>query len=327
MERRRLIVLAGGAVVWTFSARAQQGDVRRISALMHYAESDPDAQARIAGLLRGLRERGWVSGRNAEIIIHWTGGDPDFLQREVAGSVAAAPHVIFAAGSPAVGLLQRATQTIPVVFVGVVDPVNAGFVVSMARPGGNVTGFVQFEYSVSGKWLEILKEIAPGTTRVAVIWDPTIAAGGGQLRAIQSAAPSFGVEISPVDVRDANEIRRALATFAQQSNGGLVVTGGSLALVHRELILTLAAEHRLPAVYFTRSFIPDGGLISYGVDLVEHFRSAAAYIDRILRGEQPLDLPVQAPTKYELVLNLKTARTMGFAVPATLLARADEVVE
>jgi ABC-type uncharacterized transport system substrate-binding protein len=329
MRRREFITfLVGAAIAWPLTVRAQQpGRMRRVGVLMHYAESDPDAQARFAALLQGLQQLGWTDGRNVRIETRWTAGDAGLIRKSVTELVAVAPDVIFAAGSPAVGLLLQATRTIPIVFVGVVDPVGAGFVASMARPGGNATGFIQFEYGMSGKWLELLKEIAPGVTRVAVIWDPVIAAGSGQLSAILSVAPSFGVEISPINVRDADEIERTLETFARQSNGGLIVTGSGQALVHREFIITLAARHRLPAVYFQHAFVPNGGLISYGIDLVGHFRSAAPYVDRIIRGEKPANLPVQAPVKYELAINLKTAKALGLTVPPTLPSRADEVIE
>ena len=270
---------------------------------------------------------GWTDGRNVRIDIRWGAGDADRIRKYAAELVALAPDVILATGSAAVGPLLQATRTVPIVFVHVADPVGAGFVESLARPGGNATGFTTFEYGMSGKWLELLKEIAPGVTRAAVLRDPAIAAGIGQFGAIQSVAPSLGVEVSPVDVRDAGEIERAVAAFARAPNGGLIVTASALAIVHRDLIITLAARHKLPAVYFARYFVTGGGLISYGPDLVDQYRRAAGYVDRILKGEKPADLPVQAPTKYELVINLKTAKALGLDVPPTLLARADEVIE
>ena len=247
--------------------------------------------------------------------------------KSVAELLAFAPDVIFAPGSPAVALLRKTTNTVPIVFAGVVDPVGAGLVASMARPGGNLTGFTQFEYGMSGKWLELLKEIAPSVTRVAVIWDTTIAAGSGQLGAIEAVAPSFGMELRPVAARDAGEIEHAIEEFARSANGSLIVTGSARALVNRDPIIALAARHLLPAVYFQRSFVDHGGLMSYGIDLVEHFGRAATYVDRVLKGEKPADLPVQAPTRYELVINLKTAKTLGLTMPPVLLARADEVIE
>jgi putative ABC transport system substrate-binding protein len=277
--------------------------------------------------VQSLQQLGWTDGRNVRIDIRWGGGDAERHRRYAAELVALAPDVILASSSSAVGPLLQATRTIPIVFTAVTDPVGAGFVDSLARPGGNATGFTSFEYGNSGKWLELLKEIAPGVTRAAVLRDPAIAAGIGQLGAIESAAPSLGVEVSALNVRDAGEIERAFAAFARSSNGGLIVTSSALAFVHRELIITLAAQHKLPAVYNNRFFVIGGGLISYGPDRFDQFRLAAGYVDRILKGEKPADLPVQAPTKYELTINLKTARALGLGVPAILLARADEVIE
>jgi ABC-type uncharacterized transport system substrate-binding protein len=329
VKRREFITLCGGAAVaWPLAARAQQGErVRRIGILHTPAADDPEGQARNTALLHGLAQFGWTDGRNVRIETRWAAGDADRIRRYVAELVALAPDVIVATGSATVGPLLQATHTAPIVFVNVPDPVGAGFVDSLARPGGNATGFINFEYSISAKWLELLKEIAPGVRRVAVIRDPALAVGAGQFGAMQSVAPSFGVELNPVNVRDAGEIERAIAAFARGSNGGLIVTGSALALVNRNLLITLAARHKLPAVYFARNIVADGGLISYGPDTLDQFGRAAGYVDRILKGEKPADLPVQAPTKYELVINLKTAKALGLEVPPTLLARADEVIE
>ena len=301
--------------------------MRRIGVLMGLSADDPEGQARLAAFLQGLQQLGWTDGRNVRIDFRWGAGDADRFRRYAAELVALAPDVILASGSPAVGPLLQATRTVPIVFAPVADPVGAGFVDSLARPGGNATGFMLFEYGIGAKWLELLKEIAPGVTRVAVLRDPAIASGIGQFGAIQAVAPSLGVEVSPVNVRDAGEIERAVAAFARGPNSGLIVTGSALAVVHRDLIITLAARHKLPAVYFERYFVAGGGLLSYGPDFVDQYRRAAGYVDRILKGEKPADLPVQAPTKYELVINLKTAKALGLDVPPTLLARADEVIE
>jgi putative ABC transport system substrate-binding protein len=300
--------------------------MRRIGVLMTSVADDPEGQARLAAFVQGLQQLGWVVGRNVRIDTRWGGSNAESIRRYAAELVALAPDVILATGSLSVGPLLQATRTLPIVFAYVPDPVGAGFVDSLARPGGNATGFTPFEYSTSGKWLELLKEIAPGVTRAAVIRDPTISTGLGQFGAIQAVAPSIGVEVSAVNVRDAGEIERAVTAFARSSNGGLVVTGSALAVLHGDLIITLAARHKLPAVYFQRSFVTRGGLISYGPNIVDQYRSAAGYVDRILRGEKPADLPVQASTKYELVINLKTAKALGIEVPM-LLARADEVIE
>jgi ABC-type uncharacterized transport system substrate-binding protein len=270
---------------------------------------------------------GWTVGTNVQIDYRWSAGNEDDTRKYAAELIALAPDVIFASGSAAVGPLQRATRTVPIVFAVTPDPVGAGFVDSLARPGGNITGFTPYEYGIGAKWLEVLKQIAPSVTRVAVVRDPAITAGIGLWGAIQSVSPSFGVELRPVDVRDAGEIERAVAAFAGSPNGGLIVTGSALAVVHRDLLITLAARHRLPAVYYDRYFAAAGGLISYGSDNVEEYRLAAGYVDRVLKGEKPANLPVQAATKYELVINLKTAKAMGLTVPETLLARADEVIE
>jgi putative tryptophan/tyrosine transport system substrate-binding protein len=328
MKRRTFITLIGGTAAWPLAARAQQAErVRRIGVLMNYASDDAEGQARLAAFHQGLQQLGWSVGRNVQIEYRWGAGNADRIRKFAAELVTLAPDVILSAGSPSVAALQQATGTVPVVFVTVVDPVSSGFVDSLARPGGNITGFAVYEYSIGGKWLELLKEIAPGTTRAAVIRDAALTAGGGQLGVIQAVAPSVGAEVTPVNVRDAGEIERAIAAFARSPNGGLIVTGSTLAGVHRDLIVTLAARHKLPAVYFARYFVVGGGLISYGPGLVDQYRDAAGYVDRILKGEKPADLPVQAPTKYELVINLKTSKALGLEVPPTLLARADEVIE
>jgi putative tryptophan/tyrosine transport system substrate-binding protein len=328
MARRDFITLLGGAVAaWPLAARAQQADrIRRIGVLVPQDQDSPVAQARVGALLQELRQLGWT-GRNARIDIHWAGTDAENIRKHAAELATLAPDVILANGSVVVAPLLQLTRTVPIVFVVVPDPVGAGFVDSLARPGGNATGFVQFEYGLSGKWLELLKELAPRVIRAAVLRDAAIPAGTGQFGAIQSVAPSVGVEVSPVNIRDAGEIERAVAAFARSANGGMIVTGSALAQLHRNLIITLAARHKLPAVYFERFFVTAGGLISYGPDLVDQYRRAAVYVDRILKGEKPADLPVQAPTKYELVINLKTAKALSLEIPPTLLARADEVIE
>jgi putative ABC transport system substrate-binding protein len=329
MKRREFITLVGGAAAaWPLAARAQQGQpMRRVGVLMPYAANDPQAQARNAAFLQRLQQSGWSVGNNVQIDYRWSGGSEDDTRKYAAELVALAPEVIFASGSAAVEPLRRVTRTVPIVFVLVPDPVGGGFVESLARPGGNITGFSPWEYGIGAKWLELLKQIAPSVTRVAVLRDPAITAGIGLWGAIQSVSPSFGVELRPIDVRDASEMERVLAAFAGSPNGGLVLTGSAWAIVHRDLIIALAARHRLPAVYYERYFAAAGGLISYGSDNVELFRLAAGYVDRILRGEKPADLPVQHPTKYDLVINLKTAKALGLTVPPTLLARADEVIE
>jgi len=327
-SRRKFIALIGGAAAWPLAARAQQGEpMRRIGALMSTAADDPEGQARIAAFQHGLQQFGWTIGRNVRIDSRWPVGDSGRTRRYAAELVALAPDVILATGSAAAAPLLQATRTVPVVFVIVPDPVGAGFVNSLARPGGNATGFIQFEYGISGKWLELLKQIAPGVTRAAILRDPAISAGIGQFGAIQAVAPSLGVEASPINVRAADEIERAVADFARAPNGGLIITGSALAIVHRHLIIALAAKHRLPAVYFQRTLVADGGLISYGADVLDQYRRAASYVARILKGEKPADLPVQTPTKYELVINLKTAKALGIEIPSSMLARADEVIE
>ena len=328
MKRRDFITLFGGATAWPLAARAQQGKrMRRVGALMPYAANDPQAQARNAAFLQGLQQLGWTVGTNVQIDYRWSAGNEDDTRKYAAELVALAPDVIFASGSAAVGPLRRATRTVPIVFAATPDPVGAGFVESLARPGGNITGFTPYEYGIGAKWLELLKQMVPSVTRVAVLRDPAITAGIGLWGAIQSVSPSFGVELRPVDVGDAGEIERALAAFAGSPNGGLILTGSALAIVHRDLIIALAARYRLPAVYYERYFAAAGGLISYGANSVEHFRLGAGYVDRILKGEKPADLPVQAPTKYETVINLKTAKALGLTVPDKLLATADEVIE
>jgi putative tryptophan/tyrosine transport system substrate-binding protein len=329
MKRRQFITLLGGAAAaWPLAARAQQPErMRRVGVLMHLAADDPEGQARIAAFTQGLQELRWTIGRNVRIDYRWAAGDAERGRKYAAELVALAPDVILAAGGAVVAPLLQTSRTVPIVFAQTPDPVGAGFVASLARPGGNATGFTIFEFGMGGKWLELLKEIAPRVTRAAVLRDAALAAGTGQLGAIQSVAPSFGVELSPIDVRDAGEIERAVTAFARSPNDGLLVTGSALATVHRDLIVALAARHRLPAVYPFRLFVAGGGLISYGPDSIDPYRQAAGYVDRILKGEKPADLPVQAPTKYELVINLKTAKALGLELPQTLLARADEVIE
>jgi ABC-type uncharacterized transport system substrate-binding protein len=294
---------------------------------MSTAATDAEGQARLGAFLQGLQEFGWAVGRNVRIDVRWPEGDADEIRKHAAELATVAPDVILATGSATVGPLLQATKTVPIVFVGVVDPVGAGYVANLARPGANSTGFTLFEYGLSGKWLELIKQIAPSITRVAVLRDPAITAGIGQFGAIRSAAPALGIDVSPIDVRDVGEMERAVEAFARSSGGGLIVPGSALAVVHRKAIVALAARYKLPAVYFTRSPVIDGGLISYGPDIVDQYRRAASYVDRILKGEKPADLPVQDPTRYELVINLKTAKALGITMPPSLLARADEVVE
>jgi ABC-type uncharacterized transport system substrate-binding protein len=327
MKRREFITLAAAAATWPFAARAQQGErMRRIGVLWYLAADDKEGQARLAAFTQTLQQLGWSKGRNLRIDTRWATADD--IGRHSAELAALAPDVLVAAtGTATVAPLLQATRTVPIVFVTVVDPVGAGFVATLARPGGNATGFTIYEYSMSGKWLELLKEIAPRVTRAAVLRDPAVASGIGQFGAVQIVAPSLGVDLNPVDIRDAGEIERAVRAFARGSNGGLIVTGSAGAIVHRELVATLAARYRLPAVYPARYSVTAGGLISYGPDLIDQFRRAAGYVDRILKGEKPADLPVQAPTKYELVVNLKTAKALGLDIPTSVLARADEVIE
>ena len=327
-KRREFVTLLGGAAaVWPLAVRAQQAErMRRIGVLMNVAADDPEGQARIAAFHQGLQESGWTLGRNARIDARWA-VDADSSRRYAAELVGLAPDVILASAAAAVGALQQTTRTIPIVFVTVIDPVGAGFVESLAHPSGNITGFSLFEYTLSGKWLELLKEIAPSVTRAAVLRDPAVGSGAGQYAIIQAVAPSLRVELRPIDAREPGEIERAIVTFARTPNGGLIIAGSPAAVVHRNLIITLAARHQLPAVYPQPYFARSGGLMAYGSDTVSPFRRAAGYVDRILKGAKPADLPVQAPTRYELVINLKTAKALGLEMPATLLARADEVIE
>jgi putative ABC transport system substrate-binding protein len=328
MKRREFITLLGGAAAWPCAARAQQAErVRRVGVLMNIAADDAQAHSRMTAFLQGLQPLGWTVGRNVQVDARWAAADAGLFRKYATELVALAPDVILASTNSAVAPLQQATRTVPIVFTITVDPVGAGFVASLARPGGNTTGFLLYEYSISGKWLELLKQIAPGVTRAAVLRDPATAAGIGQFAAIQAVAPPFGVELSPIDVRDGREIEQAVTAFAQEPNGGLIVTGSPSQAVHRKLIVTLAARHRLPAVYPFRYMATEGGLIAYGPEIIDQYRRAADYVDRILKGAKPADLPVQAPTKYELVINLKTAKALGLEVPPTLLARADEVLE
>jgi putative ABC transport system substrate-binding protein len=329
MRRREFITLLGGGVAtWPLVARAQQGErMRRIGMLVGGGEDDPDMRGRVGTLLETLAQLGWTDGRNVRIDTRWSAGNVDNIRKHAAELVALKSDVIIAGGTSAVGPLLQATRTVPIVFVGVADPVGAGLVDSLARPGGNATGFMQFEYGLTAKWLELLKDIAPGARRVAVLRNPAVTSGIGQFAIIQYVASSVSVEVSPVDLRHTGEIERAVTALGHAGNGGLIVTASGLATIHRELIIKLAARHKLPAVYARRLFVTDGGLISYGSDRVDQYRLAAGYVDRILKGEKPADLPVQAPTKYELVINLKTAKALGLDVPPTLLARADEVIE
>ena len=329
MRRREFITLIGGAATaWPLAVRAQQGErVRRIGVLMNAAADDPESTVRLTAFAQGLQETGWTVGRNLRLDTRWGAGDAENYRRYAAELVALAPDVLLASNTSTVRAFVRATRILPIVFASSVDPVGGGLVASLARPGGHVTGFAAFDFGMSGKWLELLKQISPGVTRVAVLRDPTATGGVGQFGAIQAVAPSLGVELSPVDVHDAGEIERSINAFARGPNGGLIVVSGALAGVHRKQIIALAGQHRLPAVYPFRLFAAEGGLISYGTDIVDRYRRAAGYVDRILKGEKPADLPVQNPTKFELVINLKAARALGMEVPATLLARADEVIE
>jgi putative tryptophan/tyrosine transport system substrate-binding protein len=328
VKRRNFITLLGGAAAWPLAARAQQRErMRRIGVLSANTETDPNDGHLLAVFRQALQKLGWIDGRTVLIDTRWTAGDPDRARKYAAELVALKPDVILAGGGSVVGLLLQAIRSVPIVFTLTPDPVGAGFVESLARPGGNATGFTLFEYAIGGKWLELLKEIAPGIRRVAVVRDPALPQGTGLFGAVQSAASSFGVELTPVNVRDASGIERAIAEFARSPHGGLIVTASVLAVVHRDALVTLAAQQKLPAVYFHRLFVAAGGLASYGPDLSEQYARAADYVDRILKGEKPADLPVQNPTKYDLVINLKTAKALGLTVPDTLLARADEVIE
>jgi putative ABC transport system substrate-binding protein len=330
MKRREFITLFGGAAAaWPLAAHTQQAErMRRIGVLFGSAREDSEHQARFVAFQQGLQQLGWVDGRNVQIDTRWATTNPDDIRRHAAELAALAPDVILAAtGTATVAPLLQATRTVPIVFAVVIDPVGSGFVASLAQPGGNATGFTLFEYGMSGKWLELLKEIAPQVTRAAVLRDPGIASGIGQLATVQAVAPSLGVELSPIDVRDASEIERAVTAFARFGNGGLIVTASALATRYRDLVIALAARHKLPAVYSGRWFVTGGGLLSYGPDYVDQFRRSAGYVDRILRGEKTADMPVQAPTKYELVINLKAAKALDLDVPSNLLARADAVIE
>jgi putative ABC transport system substrate-binding protein len=327
--REFITLLGGAAVAWPRAAYAQQADrMRRVGVLLNRAADDPEEQARVAAFLQQLQELGWTDGRNVRVDYRWAAADANRSRTYAAELVALAPDVILAAGSQSTAALLQMTRTVPIVFVNVVDPVGAGYVARLARPGGNATGFSAFEYSLSGKWLELLKEIAPNLTRIAILRDPAIAAGIGQFAVIQAmASPSLGVELSPIDVRDGGEIERNIAALAREPSGGLIMTASTVTAVRFKLIIMLAARHRLPAVYPFRYFVTSGGLISYGPDPTDQFRRAAGYVDRILKGEKAADLPVQAPTKYELAINLKTAKTLGLTVSPSLLARADQVIE
>jgi putative ABC transport system substrate-binding protein len=330
MRRRDFLMLLGGtAASWPLAAGAQQRDRMRLIGVMlgGMVEDDPDAQVAISAFRQALQQLGWTEGRNVRFDYRWPGGDRDLIRKDAAEIVALAPDVILTSGTGAIGPLQQATRTVPIVFTSAVDPVAGGLVESLARPGGNTTGFTQFEYGLAGKWTELLKQIAPLVTRAAVLRDPTQFAGGGQLGAVQAVAPFFALEISPIDVRTADDIERGVAAFARGSNGGLIVLGSFLAAINRRTIIAMADRHHLPAVYFSRAFVEGGGLISYAPDQIDPYRRAAGYVDRILKGEKAADLPVQAPTKYELVINEKTAKALGLTVPPTLLAIADEVIE
>jgi len=326
MKRRNFIALLGGAAAWPVVAHAQpSGDMRRVGALMNTA-NDSIGQPRLAAFRQGLQEAGWVDGRNVRIETRWAEGDTALMRKYAAELVALRPDVVLAAATPTVLPLQQASRTLPIVFVGVIDPVGSGLVTSLARPGGNATGFVTFEYALAAKWLQLLKEIAPRVSRVAVLRDPALAAGIGQFAAVQTVAP-IGLELSAIDLRDAGAIERDVAAFARDGNCGLIVTASQFGANHPDLITAIAARHKLPAIYPSRYFTSAGGLISYGSDLVDEFRRAAGYVDRILKGTKPADLPVQAPTRYQLVINMKAAKTLDLEVPATLLARADDVIE
>jgi putative ABC transport system substrate-binding protein len=325
-----VILLGCGTVAaWPLAARAQQGErMRRISVLTPFASDDPAEQTRVLAFAQALAQSGWIEGRNVRVDIRWAAGDPEGIRRYAAELVALAPDVILAVSSATTEPLLQATRTVPIVFVQVAEPVGAGFVETLARPGGNATGFMLYEYGISGKWLELLKEIAPGVKRVGFLQNLVVATGlAGEFGAMQAAAPSLGLEVRAINARDAPETERAIAAFARPANGGLIAGGAAAQAVRRDVIINLAARHRLPALYLDRAFVAAGGLMAYGPDRLDQYRSAAGYVDRILKGEKPADLPVQAPTKYELAINLKTARALGLDVPATLLARADEVIE
>jgi putative tryptophan/tyrosine transport system substrate-binding protein len=329
MRRREFIRgIAGAVAAWPLAAHAQQPKrMRRIGVLIPLVANDLEARTRLTAFQQALQELGWIDGSNVHIDTRWSAGNAADTRKYAEELVALAPDVILASGSPGLGSALQATRTIPIVFAIVPDPVGAGYVQSLSQPGGNATGFMMFEYSLCAKWLALLKEIAPGVTRAAVLRDPAIAAGIGQFAVIQSVAPSVGVDVSPVNITDAAEIERSVAAFAHSANGGLISTASALSAVHRDLIITLAAQHKLPAVYQERYYVAGGGLISYGPNFNDQFRRAAGYVDRILKGEKPADLPVQAPTKYQLVINLKTAKALGLTLPPSVLGRADEVIE
>jgi putative ABC transport system substrate-binding protein len=326
--RRREFILGGAATAWSITARAQQDErVKRIGVLLPAAADDPAFQIWLAAFLQALAQLGWTIGRNMRLDIHWATPNAAKIRQNAAELAAKAPDVILTAGTSTTGPMLQATRTVPIVFATVVDPVGAGFIDNLARPGGNATGFLVFEYSLGAKWLELLKQIAPNVTRVAVLRDAAIPSGTGQFGAIQAVAPSLKVDVVPVNMREAADLERTIAAFARSPNGGLILTGSSLSVLHRDLIIALAARYKLPAIYYERFYAAGGGLISYGSDRIELYRLAAGYVDRILKGEKPADLPVQAPTKFELVVNLKTAKALGIAVPPALLAQAREVIE
>jgi putative tryptophan/tyrosine transport system substrate-binding protein len=328
MRRRDFITALGGAAAWPLLVHAQQAEpMRRIGVLLPAPKDDPDYQPWIAAFLKALQELGWIDGRNVVVDIHWATINPAEIRKQAAELAALAPDVILAPGTSTVGPLMQATRTVPIVFPIIADPVAGGFADSLAHPGGNATGFMLFEYSISGKWLELLKQIAPGVTRVAVLGDPDTATGPAQFGVIQAVAPLLRVEVSSFNKRSADEIERVVTAFAASPNGGLILTAGGPVLVNRDLIIMLAARYKLPAVYFDRAFVTAGGLLSYGPDRIDLYRRAAGYVDRILKGEKPADMPVQAPTKYQLVINRKTAQALGLTVPPSLLAIADEVIE
>jgi putative ABC transport system substrate-binding protein len=329
MRRRQFIALfSGAAATWPLAVRAHQRErLRRVAYLVGAARDTPGALDRETAFLQAFEQLGWTNGHNVQIEIRWSDGNDVKARKYADELIALAPDVILAAGSAGAAVMLKATQTIPIVFVVVPDPMGSGFVHSLSRPDGNATGFMQFEYSLSGKWVELLKEIAPNVTHAAVLWDPTFVAGIGQFAVIQAVAPSVGIEVSPIDLREQNQIERAIATFAQSPNGGIIFTASGIGAANANLIIAAAARYKLPAVYNQRPFVAAGGLISYGPNFPDQFRRAASYVDRILRGEKPADLPVQAPNKYELAINLKTAKALGLSVPQSLLARADEVIE
>jgi putative tryptophan/tyrosine transport system substrate-binding protein len=328
MRRRQFLGLIGGAVAAPRLAQAQQGErVRRIALLLTAPANDSEYPTLVKAFLQRLEELGWTEGRNLKVEVRWGGTGPEGMLKNAMDLAAQSPEVILAPGSSAAGPALRATRTIPVVFTIVPDPVGAGFVENLARPGGNATGFTSFDYGIGGKWLELLREAVPGVKRLGILRDADITAGIGQWSAIQAVAPIMGIEVTPINVRDPADLQQAIADFARGLNGGLVITSGAAPVRHRALIVRLAAEHKLPAIYYAKAFVTTGGLMSYGADRLDQFRRAADYVDRILDGEKPADLPVQAPTRYELVVNLKAANALGLAMPQSLLARADEVIE